>query len=96
VAENIYKFVGLKMVSTIENWIKQNTESAAVPPGRKRTSPYSTKRDSSEAMQAWRKHLTFNQVESIQTVCSKAMAYFGYKNVSSEEELHNFDVLLLR
>ena len=91
VAQKIYDFVGLKMIPSIEIWIKQNTIAPA-----RRHSPYSTRRDSSEAMQAWRKHLTFDQVEFIQGVCSKTMAYFGYKNASNEEELLNFDISLLR
>ena len=95
VASKIYDFVGLSMVPTIEGWIKQNTQVSASD-GQRRPNPYSTRRDSREAMQAWRKHLTFGQVEYIQSVCSKAMLYFGYKNATSHQELLDFNISLLR
>ena len=93
IAKKIYKFVGLETNSIVEKWIEKNTQSSVG--GGKRVNPYSTKRNSSLTMQAWRQHLTFEQVNTIQNICSKTLEYFGYKPLSNQKELVNFDINVL-
>ena len=83
------------MVPQMEDWISDNTHFTPKKK-KKKLSPYSTRRNSIETMQAWRKHLSIEQVQDIQNVCSEAMDYFGYKAVSDIDQLMNFNITLLK
>ena len=82
-AENIYKFVGLPFTPEMKEWIKTNTQA----PANSYANPYGTKRNSTVAMQSWRKRLPLKQVLTIQNECSEMMKFYGYKNVANQTEL---------
>lgn len=91
-AQKIYDYAGLELLPEVHSWIKSNTRAK---PTKSKVNPYATKRDSAVAMQAWRTHLTFKQILTVQNVCSKMMHFFGYKTVSSQNDLLNLDQRLL-
>ncbi|CAK8671748.1 unnamed protein product [Clavelina lepadiformis] len=91
-AERIYKFANLEFLPEMKNWIAQNTHGLS---SKKKFNPYSTKRDSASTMEAWRKHLKFPVVRTVQNVCKNMMDFFGYKTVDSLKELLNFDLKLV-
>lgn len=53
--------------------------------------PYSTRRDSGKAMQAWRNELPFDTIREIQTNCVAAMRSLGYVDFSNAQELLNYN-----
>ena len=94
VVKNVYDFVGLELTSEINDWLERNTHLSESTT--RRQNPFSTKRNSTSAMQAWRKHLSFVQVQNIQNMCKETMEHFGYQTISSEMELNDTNVLLLK
>ena len=84
--EKIYKFVGIKNYPEIKSWINTNTEA------KHRNGPYDTKRNSFHTMQAWRHHLTFDQVIAVQELCEETLKFFGYRFFTTKNELRNFDL----
>ena len=89
VAKEIYGFVGLSFPLSVKLWIENNTQSSS------KGGTYSTKRDSISTMQAWRKYLTFDQVEDVQADCIEALAYFGYRTFNDANELLNFNISVM-
>ena len=87
----IYKFVGLDFNEQIQFWIKKHTKIRDSSP----VNPYGTSRNSFVTMQAWRNHLSFDQVSTIQNVCSEMLDFFGYKKVHSKEQLSNLNISLI-
>ena len=83
ITSKIYKFVGLDFNQEIQFWIKYHTKIKTSST----LNPYGTRRYSSATMQAWRNHLSFDQVSTIQNVCSEMLDFFGYKKVHSKEQL---------
>nr|CAB3230830.1 carbohydrate sulfotransferase 1 [Phallusia mammillata] len=83
--EEIYKFAGLEFKQEIRNWIKLNTQQDPA-----QHSPWTTKRNSTSTMEAWRKHLPFKTVSQIQQNCPKVLDLYGYKPVYNETQLHDF------
>lgn len=74
-ANELYDFVGLTMVESVVKWIKDNTEPTDKPFAR---SQFSTKRNASAVLDAWRHDMTWSYVQKIQKVCYKAMKSLGY------------------
>ena len=89
-AEQICKFADMPFLPQVKKWIKENTKSSS---GKK--TAYSTNRNSAETMEKWRKDLSFEQVEQVQSVCKEALNYFGYKFVQNANELQNFNKTLV-
>jgi hypothetical protein len=50
---------------------------------------YSTKRNSKENLQKWRRAATWERVQKVQSICKEYMAAFGYKNFKNLQELRN-------
>lgn len=85
-AQSIYEFAGIEFTAAVRKWIKSNTKPSS---SNQEKDPFSTTRNSSSTMQAWRSHLTLEQVLNIQNACSEAMTFFGYKPVTTQEELND-------
>ncbi|XP_061469432.1 carbohydrate sulfotransferase 6-like [Rhineura floridana] len=82
-----YQFTGLTSSHRLESWLYNITHW---PNGKKsglsRVEPLGIQRNANMVSQAWRKHLSFQEVQDVQTICKQAMEVFGYKPVGSEEE----------
>jgi len=50
---------------------------------------YSTKRNSKENLQKWRKDASWTRVQRVQSICKDYMIAFGYKNFNNLQELRN-------
>ena len=50
---------------------------------------YSTKRNSKENLQKWRKTAAWDRVQKVQKICAEYMAVFDYKIFRNQEELKN-------
>ena len=87
----IYKFVGLQLTPEVKEWIKRNTQAQA----KSKINPYTTNRDSAATMQAWRNHLSLEQVLTVQNECSEMMKFYGYKKVTNQEELLDLQKILV-
>ena len=95
-AEKVYEFIGHQMPSDVRNWIVQNTNGSV-----NNQSTYSTGRNSTETMTAWRTSISIHDVSSlvkrpnpqffqtleVQQECADFMKIAGYQLVSSDANL---------
>lgn len=91
--EAMYKFVGLEMTETLEEWIYRITHGKGK--GTKKEAFKITSRNAEDVSLAWRTTLPFEKVQHIQDVCKGAMSLLGYKMVDSEKEQKLMDLNLL-
>ncbi|CAK8684180.1 unnamed protein product [Clavelina lepadiformis] len=80
-AKAVYDFVGLNFEPGVKTWIKKNTENSP-----KNSNPFSTSRNSSEAMSRWRKHLKFEEMLEIQEECKEVMKILNYREILNPEQ----------
>jgi len=87
-AKNIYSFIEQKIPPKLEKWIENaqnfDTGSSSGPGG-----TYSTKKNSTKTMTAWRNKISFEEVEKIEKVCGKFMDQVGYLRINSNSKLKN-------
>ena len=74
----IYDFLGLVVHPNVLKWMRGNLEGK-VDSGNGDTT-YLTKKDSLKTAEAWRKHLPYDLVRSMDRVCSEALMELGYKS----------------
>ncbi|KAM6946027.1 carbohydrate sulfotransferase 6 [Aplochiton taeniatus] len=91
--EGMYRFVGLGMTDTLQEWIYQVTHGKGR--GSKKEAFQITSRDAAEVSQAWRSALPYDKVRRIQEVCKGAMSLLGYRTVEDEREQKKLEVDLL-
>uniref|UniRef100_A0A667XKL9 Sulfotransferase n=1 Tax=Myripristis murdjan TaxID=586833 RepID=A0A667XKL9_9TELE len=89
----MYKFVGLEMTKTMQEWIYKVTHGKGK--GTKKEAFEITSRNASDVSQAWRTALPFDKVKRVQEVCKGAMSLLGYRTVDSEKEQRRIDLDLL-
>ena len=59
-AKKVYEFIGHQMPSNVKNWITENTNDSA-----RNHKTYSTGRNSTETMTAWRQSISIHDVSKI-------------------------------
>lgn len=93
VINDLYEFVGLDITRKLAEWVYRVTHGKGT--GSKADAFKITSRDANDVSEAWRSTMPFSKVKRIQEVCYGAMKLIGYRTVSSEKEMKNFDVGLL-
>ncbi|XP_030639120.1 carbohydrate sulfotransferase 6 [Chanos chanos] len=91
--EAIYKFVGLEMTDTLQEWIYRITHGKGK--GSKNDAFQITSRNAEDVSLAWRTMLPYEKVKRVQEVCKGAMSLLGYRTVDSEREQRLMDLELL-
>ncbi|XP_077863281.1 carbohydrate sulfotransferase 1-like [Saccoglossus kowalevskii] len=87
ITQDMYRFLEFGTVPPVVNsWIVNNTYSNESPLFNDR---YSTKRNSSVVVEAWRRELPYRTVEQIQIACGDVLNDLGYQHVFSEAQLLN-------
>ena len=91
-AKNIYSFIKQKIPPKLEKWIEnaQKFETGSASSGSGGT--YSTRKNSTKTMTAWRNKISFEEVEKIEKVCGKFMDRVGYIRIDSIEKLKNENI----
>lgn len=82
-------FTGLTSSQRLESWVYNITHWPTGKDSQFKPSevePLGIQRNARMVSQAWRLHLSFQEVQDMQTICKEAMEVFGYKPVASEEE----------
>ncbi len=91
--EAMYKFVGLEMTESLQEWIYRITHGTGK--GTKKEAFKITSRNAEDVSLAWRSTLPFEKVQRIQEVCKGAMTLLGYKTVDSEKEQKMVDLAVM-
>ncbi|XP_077993692.1 carbohydrate sulfotransferase 1-like [Glandiceps talaboti] len=92
VAKQMYNFIGIeKLPKSVKSWIAAN--SNADP---EKSDVYSTRRNSSSVVQAWRLELPFDIVQRIDSMCSELMDALGYNLASVPSDLTNMTIDIFR
>ncbi|XP_066469154.1 carbohydrate sulfotransferase 6-like [Tiliqua scincoides] len=82
-------FTGLTSSQRLEAWVYNITHWPTSNDRQYKPSavePLGIQRNARMISQAWRMHLSFQEVQEMQTICKEAMEVFGYKPVASEVE----------
>ncbi|XP_006820867.1 carbohydrate sulfotransferase 1-like [Saccoglossus kowalevskii] len=89
-ATEIYQFLGLELPDNVRVWLRDNTDHNS-------GGAYGTSRKSNITSTAWRKNLSFNEVQQVQSFesCQQMMKWAGYKIANSHEEMMNLNVSLV-
>ena len=86
--EKIYKFIGHETSPDLLRWVNASTSSLNSP-SLSKTDAFGTTRNSKLVTAAWRKRMSFEQMDVIQTNCGNVMQKLGYKILLSEKDLKN-------
>ncbi|XP_015280458.1 PREDICTED: carbohydrate sulfotransferase 5-like, partial [Gekko japonicus] len=81
-----YRFTGLTSSRRLEAWVYNITHWSTRNTDRSGFDPLGIQKNANAVSQAWRKHLDFQEVKEVQSICQLAMEVFGYRQVESEEE----------
>ncbi|XP_069799034.1 carbohydrate sulfotransferase 4-like [Dendropsophus ebraccatus] len=87
-AQKIFKFSGLKMTQSIEEWIYNNTHDDV----KKKEKYLSYSKESLKVIQQWRKIMDFKKVKEIEKYCKEFMDLFGYLPVNSAKDQKNMSL----
>ena len=68
----VYKFLGQKVPGNVQRWLSKNTQAE------RSNGPYGTKRNSTQAMNGWRKLIKPNQQSLIEKACLPLMQQLHY------------------
>ncbi|XP_035661871.1 carbohydrate sulfotransferase 3-like [Branchiostoma floridae] len=85
--EKLYKFIGVSPKTEVSKWLENHIHAAKRR--KDRENPFGTKKDPMKTSNEWRTRLSIRQVNTIQSVCKKAMELFHYQIVETKEELRN-------
>ena len=88
---DLYEYIGIPPDDNLLQWAED------VDKGQKhaKETPLSTERNNATvAAQRWRKHLNIKLVLQIQEACAKFMDIFGYTQVFTDTELHDYNIFL--
>ncbi|XP_034942897.1 carbohydrate sulfotransferase 5-like isoform X2 [Chelonus insularis] len=83
-AKNLFEFYGLNFHSNVKNFLETHTKNDF-------GGVSSTFRNSKAAPFHWRNDLDFEEVEEIQSVCSRAMSLWGYVLALNESHQKSFN-----
>ncbi|BFZ25990.1 hypothetical protein BsWGS_29029 [Bradybaena similaris] len=91
-ASTIYKFAGLNFNNATKQYLQQITKSNTTGG---RVNAFGVERqDSVQAMNNWRNSAKFETVKRIDKLCEDAYSLFGYRAVSTEEDLFSQQLLV--
>ncbi|XP_033103852.1 carbohydrate sulfotransferase 1-like [Anneissia japonica] len=90
VAKRIYDFIGFSLPSEVEFWIRNNTNVTNVSNG-----SMVVAKNSKTVPFAWRQSMDFQDVLSVQSMCSSVMVKMGYRLLDNEEDLRNSQIELI-
>jgi len=82
-AQTIYEFIGHLIPSELSDWIERSTSESASG------GTYSTVRNSTATMTAWRKSISFENALAVQNHCADFMRLAGYNLVAKPIDLSN-------
>ena len=85
--ENVFKFFGFTVHKRVTKFLDSHTKTNI-------GGVSSTFRDSKTAPFKWREKLNMSEVLEIQSKCTEAMELWGYKAVTENEDLTNFDPVI--
>ena len=88
----IYKFVGLKMTLEIKNWLdtafsEKNSNELA------KTAPFSLQRNIKSVLNNWRKDMSFEAVQEIQSKCERILKILDYKIFRNNQDFKDLSTL---
>ena len=95
VTKDIFKFLDLTYTASVAKFVKDHTSLATTGIHKKRVSTYNTFRDSRATVFAWRKALSFPQVQRIQSVCEGPLSKLEYRIFKDPAQYNNSDVTVL-
>ncbi|XP_072013679.1 carbohydrate sulfotransferase 1-like [Amphiura filiformis] len=87
-AEKIYNFLNIQLPNSVRDWINGHTQSNY-------GDEWSHTRNSSQVATRWRNELSLSSVLDIQSRCQLVMNRLGYKTVTTEEMLRNWNYSVL-
>lgn len=85
-AKSIYNFIGKPQTPHLLKWVKSATDGSGGG------SKFSTHRNTSDVITAWRSLLNLEEVTTIQEMCADALRLLSYKVYNSESELRDLSV----
>ncbi|CAI9583797.1 unnamed protein product [Staurois parvus] len=86
-AKQVYEFAKLPFTPKLKDWIHNMTRGK----GRGQTFVISS-RDALNTSRAWRTVLPFESIHKVQSICSEAMALFGYKILRNAKQQKDLSV----
>ncbi|KAJ8020526.1 Carbohydrate sulfotransferase 3 [Holothuria leucospilota] len=89
-AKELLEFVGLDLADDVANWIKENTEHEKRSSMKPRE--FSTSRNTSKVLEAWRLNMDWTLVQRVQKVCSVSMRSLGYALMSNLLSLRDLSI----
>ncbi|CBY08283.1 unnamed protein product [Oikopleura dioica] len=92
VSEETYNFLEMDISLDVHEYLISATEkddSTKYSEEMSFLKAYSTKRNSKENLQKWRKDASWTRVQRVQSICKDYMIAFGYKNFNNLQELRN-------
>ncbi|XP_072013668.1 carbohydrate sulfotransferase 1-like [Amphiura filiformis] len=87
-AEKIYNYLNIQLPNSVRDWINGHTQSNY-------GNEWSHTRNSSQVATRWRNELRLSSVMDIQSRCQLVMNRLGYKTVTTEEMLRNWNFSVL-
>ena len=92
VSLKIYQFVGVNMTLKVKNWLNTAT-SVANRDKLAEDSPQGLIRNVKSVLNHWRKDLSFEAVQEIQSKCEKILNNLGYKIFDNYKDFKNLSTL---
>ncbi len=88
----MYKFLTIRLHQDVLHWISNNTKSQTA----RSRNVYTTVRNSSAVINAWRSRLPWDTAQIIQGQCAHVMQRLGYKLTESEKHYKNLTYSLVQ
>ena len=99
ITTKVYDFINRTPSPTLLRWLRNSTSrEPEPPPGQNKTAfdvlgrNFDTVRRSTSVVNAWRQHLSFNEMEITQTNCAQVMQLLRYKTFERNEELLDLNI----
>ncbi|XP_072034723.1 carbohydrate sulfotransferase 1-like [Amphiura filiformis] len=98
-AQDIYSFIGIPVSSPVLEWLEKLlivTSSEEVSQLSNEASMFFPRKNFADIATKWRKYTKFSDVLETQRVCGDVMKMLGYDFITSEEELRNVEIKVIR
>ena len=95
VAKKIFKFLDLTYTSSVARFVKDHTSLTSNGIHKKKVSTYNTFRDSRTTTFAWRKGLSFSEVQNIQNFCGESLKKLKLNVFENENQYTNANISVL-
>ena len=87
--DELQDFIGLEQSAEIYDWLEENTAAENT------TDYFSTKKNATASIGAWRLRSSYAEVQIIQSECTELMLLLGYRMAANEMEIRNLGYSLL-